>query len=139
VAILMRDITADMQRHRLADVKSAILKAMSVHGAMAYARVSVRGFIEVVDDGFCRIMGLPSDRLTKVAMADLVELPVRPLFRAQLDKVLRGDGDQRIATRLLTNGGSVAPVEAAIARLHGIYGTEGAIILMTLATLAENA
>jgi PAS domain-containing protein len=136
VAILMRDITADMQRHRLADVQSAILKAMSVHGAMAYARVSVRGFIEVVDDGFCALIGLPQERLAKVAIADLVELSARPLFRAQLEQVLRGDGDQRIATRLLTNDGAVIHIDAAIARLHGIYGTEGAVMLMTPAETA---
>lgn len=131
VAMLMRDITADMQRHRLADVKSAILKAMSVHGGVSYVRVSVRGFIEVADDSFCAMMGLPPERLTKVAVADLVELTARPLFRTQLEGVLRGEGDRRVTTHLLTNVGTVVSVDAAIARLHGIYGTEGAILLMT--------
>lgn len=131
VALLMRDITADMQRHRLADVKSAILKAMSVHGGVSYVRVSARGFIEIADDNFCAMVGLPLDRLTKVALADLVGLAGRPAFREQLEQVLRGDGDQKATIPLLTNGGAIATVTAAIARLHGIYGTEGAIILMT--------
>lgn len=131
VALLMRDITADLQRHRLADVKSAILKAMGVHGGISYVRVSARGFIEVADENFCALVGLSAQRLSRVALADLVELSVRPHFRAQLERVLRGDGDLRITTDLLTNGGKVAGVEAAIARLHGIYGTEGAIMLMT--------
>ncbi|MDO7835231.1 PAS domain-containing protein [Sphingobium sp. HBC34] len=136
VALLMRDITADLQRHRLADVKSAMLKAMGVHGGLSYVRMSARGFIEVTDDNFCTLVGLSAERLKRVAMADLVELSVRPHFREQLEGVLRGDGDRRVTTHLLTNGGTVASVDAAIARLHGIYGTEGAIMLMTPAQTA---
>lgn len=131
VALLLRDITADMQRHRLADVKSAILKAMGVHGGVGYVRVSMRGFIEVVNDSFCAMVGLAADRLADVPIADLVELPARPLFRERLERVLRGEGDMRFATQLLTNEGALAPVDAAIARLHGIYGTEGAVIVVT--------
>ncbi|KAA9016297.1 PAS domain-containing protein [Sphingobium limneticum] len=131
VALLLRDITADMQRHRLADVKSAILKAMGVHGGVGYVRVSMRGFIEVVNDSFCAMVGLAADRLADVPIADLVELPSRPLFRERLERVLRGEGDMRFATQLLTNEGVLAPVDAAIARLHGIYGTEGAVIVVT--------
>ena len=131
VALLLRDITADMQRHRLADVKSAILKAMGVYGSVGYVRVSMRGFIEVVNDSFCAMVGLAADRLADVPIADLVELPSRPLFRERLERVLRGEGDMRFATQLLTNEGVLAPVDAAIARLHGIYGTEGAVIVVT--------
>lgn len=131
VALLLRDITADMQRHRLADVKSAILKAMGVHGGVGYVRVSMRGFIDVVNDSFCAMVGLGADRLADVPVADLVELPARPAFRERLERVLRGEGDMRFATQLLTNGGALAPVDAAIARLHGIYGTEGAVIVIT--------
>lgn len=138
VALLMRDITADMQRHRLADVRSAMLKAMEVHGEIAHVRVSPRGFIEAVDGGFCDLMGLPRERLMTAAIADLVEMAARPAFRSQLESVLRGDGDLRLATRLLTNDGTVACVDAAIARLHGTYGTEGAIILMTPARVPRN-
>lgn len=138
VALLMRDITADMQRHRLADVRSAMLKAMDVHGEIAHVRVSARGFIEAADGGFCVMLGLPRERLIKAAVADLVELAARPAFRAQMEGVLRGDGDVRLTTQLLTNDGTVARVDAAIARLHGTYGTEGAIILMTPAKDGTN-
>lgn len=131
VALLLRDITADMQRHRLADVKSAILKAMGVHGGVGYVRVSMRGFIDVVNESFCKMVGLHADRLADVPVADLVELPARPQFRERLERVLRGEGDMRFVTQLLTNEGAVAPVDAAIVRLHGIYGTEGAVIVVT--------
>lgn len=131
IALLLRDITADMRRHRLADVKTAILKAMSVHGGVGYVRVSTRGFIEIADDTFCAMVGLPEDRLSSVCLPDLIDMSARPQFREQLERVLRGEGDRRVATRLLTNDGTLLPVEAAVAQLHGTYGTEGAVIVMT--------
>ncbi len=131
IALLLRDITADMRQHRLADVKSAILKAMSVHGGVGYVRVSMRGFIEIADDTFCTMVGLPEDRLSSVCLPDLIDVSARPKFREQLERVLRGEGDQRVATRLLTNEGALLQVEAAIAQLQGTYGTEGAVIVMT--------
>jgi PAS domain S-box-containing protein len=104
---------------------------MSVHGGVGYVRVSTRGFIEIADDTFCTMIGLPEERLSSVCLPDIIEVSARPQFREQLERVLRGEGDQRVPTRLLTNGGAVLPVEAAIAQLHGTYGTEGAVIVMT--------
>lgn len=131
VALLLRDITADMQSHRLADVKSAILKAMSVHGGTGYVRVSTRGFIEVADETFCRMIGLPEERLSSACLPDLIDLPARPALREQLEQVLRGEGDRRISTRFLTNGGAILEVEAGLAQLRGTYGTEGAVMVVT--------
>ena len=131
IALLLRDITADMQRYRLADVKLAILKAMSVHGRVGYIRVSIRGFIETADATFCAMVGLPEERLSNVCIPDLVELSARPVFREQLEQTLRGEGDRRVATRLLTNDGALLGVDAAVAQLHGTYGTEGAVIVVT--------
>lgn len=125
VALLLRDITADMQRHRLADVKSAILKAMSVHGGVGYLRLSMRGYIDIADDTFCAMVGLPEERLANIAMADLIEISSRPAFREQMEQVLRGGGDRRLSSRLLTNQGRILPIEAALAQLHGTYGSEG--------------
>ncbi|WHO37115.1 PAS domain-containing protein [Sphingobium sp. AP49] len=131
IALLLRDITSDMQRHRLADVKSCILKAMSVHGGVGYVRLSSRGFIEFADASFCSMIGLPGERLTNAYMADLIELPRRPVFRQELEEVLRGEGDRRIDARLLTNDGSLLRIEGALVQLRGTYGTEGAVMVMT--------
>jgi PAS domain-containing protein len=131
VALLARDITSHVRQHRLADVKSAILKAMAVHGAVGYVRISARGFIEAADDTFCAMVNLPEARLTNIALADLVELGGRPEFRAELEAVLRGQGDRRTQARLLANNGRLVPLEIAIAALQGTYGTEGAVLLLT--------
>jgi PAS domain S-box-containing protein len=131
VALLLRDITSDMQRHRLADVKSAILKAMGVHGEVGYVRLSTRGFIAIADGAFCRMVGLPEERLTGVTLSDLIALPARPALREALESVLKGEGDRRIETRLLSNEGVTIAVEAGLVQLHGTYGTEGAIMVVT--------
>lgn len=131
VALLIRDITDETHRLRLADVKAAILRAASLHGGISFVRVSSRGFVEQVEENFCRTVALPVERILRAPVSDLVELPARPQFRSTLEAVLRGEGDQTITTRFLTNAGTVAVVDASIVRLQGIYGTESAVILMT--------
>lgn len=130
VALLLRDITADMQSHRLADVKSGILKAMNVLGNVGYVRLSVRGSIETADATFCAMVGLPPERLASASLPDLIDLPLRPALREALERVLHGDGDRLVETRFLTNAGAVVAAEAGLAQLRGAYGTEGAIMVV---------
>lgn len=131
VALLFRDITLDMQQHRLADAKAAMARAVALHAGIGSIRLSPRGFIENVDDAFCAIMALPEARLIDLAVADLIEVQARPTFRAALEQVLRGAGDRLLPTRLLTNKGAAVAVDAALVRLDGTYGTEGAVMILT--------
>lgn len=131
VALLLRDITDDVQHHRLADIKSSILKAMTMHDGVSYLRVSMRGFVEIVDDSFCAMMGLPPEKLTGVPLPDLIAMPVRRQLREDLEQVLNGQGDRRVATHFLSNNGEIVPVDASLVRLHGTYGTEGAVMVVT--------
>ncbi|WP_298397145.1 PAS domain-containing protein [Sphingobium sp.] len=130
VAILLRDITDDMQHHRLADIKTSILKAMALHDGVSYIRISMRGFVDVVDDSFCEMMGLPCEKLIGVALPDLIAMPARRQLREDLEQVLNGQGDRRVATQFLSNRGDVVPVDASLVRLHGTYGTEGAVMVI---------
>lgn len=131
VGMLLRDISGDMQRHRLADVKSAILKAMGAHGGVGYVRVSNRGFIEVANGTVCTVLGLPEERLIGAGLADLVELSDRPRLREMLEHVLSGEGDRTIELRLLTNTGTAQPCRIALSQLRGAYGNEGAVAVLT--------
>ncbi|MET0249515.1 MAG: PAS domain-containing protein [Sphingobium sp.] len=133
VGLLLRDVTADVQRHRPADATTMLVKAMSLLPGIGHVRLSTRGFIEMADSNFCDLIGLPEERLKSVSLSDIVELPARPHLREQLEAVLRGDGDRRIATRLLTNDGTVLTVEAGLVQLLGTYGTEGAVMVVTAA------
>ncbi|MCP1469855.1 PAS domain-containing protein [Sphingobium sp. OAS761] len=131
IAILLRDISSEMQRLRLADVKTAMLRAMNLHGGVGYIRISARNFIEFADDSFCKMLGLPPDRLMNVCLPDLVELSARPRFREDIEHVMRGEGDRLVETRLLTNTGAIQPIKGALVRLCGTYGTEGAVMVLT--------
>ncbi|SCW82581.1 PAS fold-containing protein [Sphingobium faniae] len=131
VALLLSDITEDVRRNRLADAKASVMQAMRVHGGVGHVQVSNRGFIEFADDIFCAMVGLPLDRLVHISLTDLADLPARPRLREELEHVLRGEGDRRIATSLLANSGAVLPAEIGIAPLQGLYGSEGAILVVT--------
>jgi len=129
--IVIRDISEEVQDHRLADVKVALTAAMSLHGNVAYVRVSVRGTMENVGPSFSEWLGLPEDRLLNLPLVDVVTREARSGIRAELDAVLRGGTARLVETDLLTNDGTTVAVKAAIAPLHGTYGSEGAIMLIT--------
>ena len=131
VALLLSDITEDVRRNRLADAKAALMQAMCIHGGVGHVKVSSRGFIEFADDMFCAMVGLPLDRLIHISLTDLADLPARPRLREELDHVLRGEGERKIATSLLANTGAVVPAEIGIAPLQGLYGSEGAVLVIT--------
>ncbi|WP_144096435.1 PAS domain-containing protein [Croceicoccus sediminis] len=129
--LMFRDITEDVQRHRLADVKASILEAMSVHGEVGYVRLSVRGTIERVDDPFARMVSLDEERLIGVALVDLVAREDRVAFRDKLESVLRGGPPQQVKVGFLSNSGKVSYAKLSIVQLHGAYGAEGAIVMLT--------
>ncbi len=131
VALLFRDITVNVRQHRLADVRDAMMQAMSLHGGIGCIRVSARGYIETVNEAFCNLVGLSEQRLAKVAISDLVETPARPHFRSELEMVLSGEKDVHTRTSVLTNDGTTRSIDISITRLRGLYGSEGAMILTT--------
>jgi PAS domain-containing protein len=128
--ILFRDSTDEVERHRLADVRQAIQDGMSLHGGVAYARVSVRGTIELVNEPCRKLIGLPQERLLGMALADVVAVQERATVREALEEVMRAGGSRRLSARILTDGG---PTDARIALvpLHGPHGPEGAVMLAT--------
>lgn len=137
VALLMRDITQDVRQHRLADAKAAMLRAMEVHGAVAYARLSARGFIDYINPAFCTLIGLPEERLRQVPLSDLAVVASRAPLREGLEGVLRGEGDRLLRVALLTNRGDLVAIDMALVRLQGTYGTEGAVAILTQAREGE--
>lgn len=135
--VIIRDITQEVKSQRMADVKGALLQAMAVHGGVGFVRVSIRGTVERVDASMCKFIGLPEDRIVGVPITDLVDVGTRVNFRNALEAVLRGEGAQKLKSRLISNLSDPVEVDVAIAVLHGTYGAEGAIMLITAAK--ENA
>ncbi len=131
VTILFQDITDDVQRHRLGDKREAIKAAVETHDAIGYACINTRGHIEQVDETFATLIQLPAERLRHVAVADLVPVARRVAFREALDTVLSEGGVGAVDTALLDNQGQAVPVRIVLAEMHGSYGSEGAILLLT--------
>ncbi|HWJ70889.1 MAG TPA: PAS domain-containing protein [Sphingobium sp.] len=130
-ALLFHDITEDVRRNRLADVKQALFDAMRLHGGVCFAHLSVRGTIDGVNLPCAQLVGLSEERLRGVAFADIVTTAERVTFREALEAVLRGDGDRQLETQVLTNGGAVVAVQLSLTQLRGTYGVEGAVALAT--------
>lgn len=131
VILIFRDISEEVSRHRLADVKEALLQAMDAHGGIGYVRVSLRATIERVDQPFCNLIGLPEDKLVHLPIADLVPVACRPEFREKLEGAIRGAPAQRLETTLLSNTEGMTDVVVSLSSLHGAYGAEGAVLLVT--------
>ncbi len=131
VTILVHDITEDVRRHRLADARQALREAVTAHDGIGYASLNTRGHIDRVEPTLCDMVRLSEERLHHVAMADLVPVAHRVAFREALDLVLSGEGARTIDSALLSNDGAAIAVRVTIAELRGIYGNEGAIVLLT--------
>jgi len=131
IIIKFHDITGEVERHRLADKKLALMKSMALHGAVGYVRLSVRGTIEFANEPFCSFIDLPAKRLAGVLVSDLVEHSERRCFREYLEQVLHGESVAAFRGSFLSNRGDFFSATLSMAGLSGAYGTEGAIILVT--------
>ncbi len=129
--IVFHDITEDVQRNRLADAKKAIRDAIAVHAGISYVRVNTRGMIEQADSSFYRRMALSEERLRHVALSSLIPITHRVAFREALDMAMSGKGPCSLESQLLSNDGTALPVSVTIAELRGLYGNEGAVLLLT--------
>jgi PAS domain-containing protein len=136
IVMVFRDITEDVQRHRMDDLRSALLLATDAHGGIGFIRVSLRATIDNVAKQFCTMLGLPEDRLMELPVIDLVTTASRPDFRAALDAVIRGKSARQLRSSFVSNTGGSIEMMASMAPLHGAYGVEGAVILTTPLAIA---
>jgi PAS domain S-box-containing protein len=131
LAILARDITEDIKAHRLADAKKALIDAMQAHGGIGHIWFNVRGRIEEVDPAMSDLLQLPRERLNHVPVVDLVPVSYRVTLREMIEDVLSNGGTQRFETEFLRNDGTTIPALGAIKDLRGVYGSEGAVVVVT--------
>lgn len=129
--LLFADLTERMNAERMADAKRAILQAMNEHGRIGYARMSMRGTIESLDEPFADMIGLPRDRLERVPLVNLVAGADRVRMREALEAVMGGNVRQRLQVTLVGNDGGQIPVIAALAPLNSRRGIEGAVAVIT--------
>jgi PAS domain-containing protein len=131
VVMLARDITDDVKAYRLADTKKALIEAILAHGGIGYIWFNVRGRIEQVDEAMSDLLQLPRERLSNVPVIDLVPVGQRVMLRDVIEGVLSHGGTQRFETEFLCNDGTIVPAVGAIKDLRGVYGSEGAVMVVT--------
>ena len=131
VAILARDITDEMKVHRLADTKKAMIDAMLAHGGIGYVWINVRGRIKQVDAAMGALLQLPVERLVDVPVLDLVPIGQRAALRELIENALARAATQRVDTEFLCNDGTTVAVVCGIKDLRGLYGCEGAMMIVT--------
>lgn len=131
LVLSLRDVTLEVDVHFKASIKEAIIDAMDRHGGISYVRLSQRGTIDRVDATFSRLVDLPEARLTGVTLGDLVAVPDKPRFRAALEAVLRGGDPARLVLSFLSNRGELIQTRTSIVRLDGLYGCDGAVVVIT--------
>lgn len=131
VVMLARDITDDVKAYRLADTKKALIEAILAHGGIGYIWFNMRGRIEEVDTAMSELLHLPPERLSNVSVVDLVPVGQRVMLREAIENVLSHGGTQRFETEFLRNDGTTVPAVGAIKDLRGVYGSEGAVMVVT--------
>ena len=77
------------------------------------------------------LLQLPRERLSNVSVVDLVPVGQRVMLREVIENVLSHGGTQRFETEFLRNDGTTIPAVGAIKDLRGIYGSEGAVMVVT--------
>lgn len=127
--LILKDITEDVARYRLADVKEGMLQAISILHDVGYVRISSRGVVERADASFCEWIGLSEDRIIGVLLRDLVARPKRVAFRELVEAGLEATVPQTFETVFIPNRKGEVAVSGSFVSLHGAYGNEGAVLL----------
>lgn len=135
IVVGFRDITEDVMRHRVADVESALVEAMSIHGGVGYAVLSVRGTIDRTNRALAQMVELPEDRLVGLPIVNLIDSYDRTSFRASFEAVMRGEQSlhQRVGL-----AGNKETVDVTCTQLKGAYGGEGAVAMFTHASANQS-
>lgn len=129
--LLVRDITEEVERYRMADAKEAMLEAISRNPDVSYVRLSPRGLIAMADSTLEDWIGIANEKLMGIRLDDLIVREHQHAFRKILDKVLERDCASNCDLDLLANRDEPLSAHCAIVPLRGAYGIEGASIIMT--------
>ena len=131
VALLARDVTEEIKTSRLADTKKTLIEALTAHGGIGHVWINVRGRIEQVDAVMSELLRLPFERVKNVPVVDLVPIGRRVMLRDIIEDALIQGNAQRFETEFLSNDGSTIPAVGAIKNVRGLYGSEGAVMVVT--------
>jgi PAS domain-containing protein len=131
-AVFFRDITSEVETHRVADVKQAIIEAMGADGRIGYMRISPREMIQCSDQASRDMLGLADEALRRGKFSSILVPRARARFHEVLERVFLGARRARLESCLFANSGREIPVGLSIVELRGGLASEGAIVAITL-------
>lgn len=133
-ALVLRDVSEVIGRLAAADAQRATADAVAAHGAIGWARLSVRETVEEANDALTGMVGVGAVAIRRVRFSALLAVGARHSFAEALETMFRDRTPQRIASELVTREGAAIPVTLAMAELRGPYASEGALVVATRRT-----
>ena len=119
----------DLAQLRAADrAHHAAIEAM---GAVATARINLRGYLDAPSPTLATLTGLPAESLASVRFVSLFDIGSRVMLGDTIDALLAQGGETAIAATLLINRGDPLPVRIGLAAIR-----QGAAIAGLAATIA---
>lgn len=132
VVLRMEDITDTYGRMLRSDVSSALASAIDHHADIASVVLSSRGTITEIGDAFCERLDFARDRLMSAPFSNLVVMADRVAFREAFEAALQNQPGRPGEVEIMTNSGRNIRAGYRITPLEGVYGNEGAVLLLAL-------
>lgn len=130
-AIILRDISETVAVRERLDAQQAAVRAIDIEGGIGHALVSVREAIEYANTALTDMMGVCDEAIRRVRFSTLLPVGARPRFSEAIETLFRTGTPVRFESELVSREGSILPVTLSIVERRGIYGSEGATILVT--------
>ena len=130
VAIKFRDITADIEAHRFANLKKSIVRALEIDGTVGYARISPRGMVARANSALVDMLGLSAQHVRSGKFLTMIAPSCRAEVQTLLEDLLDGGNEACCDTHILTGSGGDIPVRLSLVALRGEYACEGALAVL---------
>lgn len=123
VAVFLRDVTAAQVQHRLAATAAALDEAARADGAVATARIGLRGYLEAPEPALCSMTGVNAEALARARFVALLSVDSRVAVGDAIEAAIAGRATALDAT-LLVNRGAALPIRVALAPIRGLRAVE---------------
>lgn len=130
-ALVVRDVGDTVERHGAVDAQRAMADAVAAHGAIGWARLSVRETVEDANEALIAMVGADAAAIRRVRFSALLLLGQRQAFAEALEAAFRSRAPQHVLSEMMTREGTGIPVTLAIADLRGPYASDGALVVVT--------
>lgn len=130
-AIVLRDISETLAAREAAGTQQAVIRAIDIEGGIGHASVSVRETVEYANQALLNMIGVNEHAVRRVRFSALLPLTSRNRFSEAIETLFQTGEPMRLESGLVSREGAIVPVTLSIVERRGIYGSDGAAILVT--------